>query len=431
MKSLNGKRLLLLGGSMWKEAIRQFADEQGIVLIATGNNSNAGIFQIADESYSIDSTDNHAMKKLILDKNIDGVYMGGSESVISHACEYINDLNLPCYCTKEQWECLQNKKYFKDLCIKHQLPVVSRYDIEPKDVLEKGINLPFPVITKPTDGCGSSGFSVCRDYEEFIQGYNKASENSESGEVIIEDFVDNNGIVVFYTISKGIAYFSGIEDKYPVKYDTTGSYVAGTLIFESKCTTDFRQKYESKIQKLIDDIAIREGSLWIEVFYDGEKYYFNEAGYRYGGTVSIYPVNYLYKYNQVAADIYYALSGESKITGFPSIIKSGIKRAKKYCIYAIHIKPGIIGSIEGIQEICAQTNVVAFPITATVGQKIYDSGTISQVFGFLHFVFDTAEEWKNTIEMALSKLKILNNDNDNLVNVMIDPNNISLISRSL
>ena len=124
---LNGKRLLILGGSLWKEAIRDFAIENGITLIATGNDQTAGIFEIADKKFSVNSTDSEAMKKLIRDARIDGVYMGGSEAVISAACRYINDLGMPCYCTHEQWEYLQNKKNFKELCIRHGLPVVKRY----------------------------------------------------------------------------------------------------------------------------------------------------------------------------------------------------------------------------------------------------------------------------------------------------------------
>ena len=53
---------------MWKDAISDFAKENEIVLIATGNNRNAGIFEIADECYDVDSTDSHGMKCLILEK---------------------------------------------------------------------------------------------------------------------------------------------------------------------------------------------------------------------------------------------------------------------------------------------------------------------------------------------------------------------------
>ena len=112
MKDLSGKRLLLLGGSIWKDAIKQFAEEHRLTLIATGNDMSAGIFEISQEKYNVNSTDIDGMKKLIKEKNIDGVYLGGSESVIAAACQYVNDLKKPCYCTKEQWNFLQNKSNF-------------------------------------------------------------------------------------------------------------------------------------------------------------------------------------------------------------------------------------------------------------------------------------------------------------------------------
>lgn len=254
MENLKGKRLLLLGGSMWKDAISDFAKENEIVLIATGNNRNAGIFEIADECYDVDSTDSHGMKCLILEKKIDGVYMGGSEPVIASACEYLNELNMPCYCTKSQWEFLQNKKYFKEICMAHGLPVVPQYKIAYDEIESKGGNLDYPVITKPADGCGSSGFSVCRNQDELLAGYEIAKKTSASGNVLVEKFVKNDGIVVFYTFSNGKMYFSGIEDKYPVKYEKQGSYVAGAFVFESKCKDEFRQKYEHKLQEMFNHI---------------------------------------------------------------------------------------------------------------------------------------------------------------------------------
>ncbi len=50
---LYGKRLLILGGSLWKKAIKDFADENGIILIATGNDQTAVILEISDEKYNI------------------------------------------------------------------------------------------------------------------------------------------------------------------------------------------------------------------------------------------------------------------------------------------------------------------------------------------------------------------------------------------
>lgn len=420
MKDLSGKRLLLLGGSIWKDAIKQFADENEVVLVATGNDTTAGIFEISQEGYRVNSTDIEGMKRLIKEKKIDGVYMGGSEPIIAAASLYLNELSMPCYCTKEQWDWLQDKSRFKELCIKHGLPVVPKYDVNKENIEIITDTIDFPVITKPTDGCGSNGFSVCQNKKEFIDGYEKAAMNSPTQSVICEKFVKNESVVVFYTFSNGKIYFSGLEDKFPVRYKKQGSYVGGLFVFESKLVTEFRDKFESEIQAMISSIGIKEGSAWIEVFHDGNKYYFNEVGFRYGGSVSVYPVDYFHGINQVAADIYFALTGESVIIGHTSLIPTSLPRKKKYCIYPIHIKSGTIKTIEGIKSIRSMEGVVLLSLTKHEGDFISDTGSFSQTLALVHFVCDDVKECRYMIDEICNKLTIIDTDGNNMINRMLD-----------
>lgn len=411
---LSGKRLLILGGSLWKKAIKDFAVENNITLVATGNDQSAGIFEIADEKYSVNSTDSESMRKLIKDAKIVGVYMGGSEPVIEAACVYLNELGLPCYCTHEQWEYLQNKSNFKELCICNGLPVVPRYSVE--NEVSNAVPLEeYPVITKPTDGCGSSGFSVCHNPDELKKGYEIATKESPTGSVIIEKFVPNDGVVVFYTVSEGRLIFSGLEDKYPVRYEKQGSYVGGLFTFESDLADTFRAFFEERIEKMIRSIGIKEGSFWIEVFHHKDEFYFNEVGFRYGGSASIYPVDYKHGINQVAADIYYALTGKSKTSGFTSLIPEKLPRKKYYAVYPIYCQEGNIQKVIGTDEAASMNNMVTFPVIHSVGSHIADTGSFSQVVALAHFVYDTEKELKETIEEVHKKVKFIGENNENMV----------------
>ena len=416
---LRGKRLLLLGSNVWRNIIRRFADEYGVTLVFAGK-SAAPLDEIADESYRIDSIDHDAMKSFIKTHHIDGVYMGGSELIISHACQYLNELGLPCYCTKEQWETLQNKGKFKELCIKHGLPVVPRYVIDSDHIMDSVPKSAFPVITKPTDGSGSNGFSVCHNAEELVYGYSIASQCSLSGEVLCEKFVKNEGIVVFYSFSEGKMHFALAEDKYPVKYEKQGSYVAGLFLCESKATTVFRSLYENKLSALFKDIGIKEGTIWIEVFYDGKQFYFNEVGFRYGGSFSFYTVDYFRRINQVYSDLYYSLTGKSKLYGFSSLIPESIQRGLNYCIYPIHANPGKITSIQGLNSLQSLHNVVIIPQQKEEGDVIEDSGSFGQVVALVHFTFEDSKECIETINKIHQILHVRNDQNEDMINRMMD-----------
>ena len=418
---LKGKRLLLLGGSTWKEAIKRFAVENDITLIAAGL-WKVGIFDIADECYTIDILDAGMMKAFIKDHNIDGVYMGGAENVISSACQYINELGLPCYCTYEQWNFLQNKANFKELCIKHNLPVVPQYTLNVDNIASSVPSDAFPVITKPADGCGSNGFSVCKNENELVEGYRIASKNSPTNSVICEKFVKNTGVVAFYTFSNGNVIFSGLEDKYPVKFEKHNSYVGGLFTFESKYTACFRNKFNEGVERLFKSIGIKEGSAWIEVFHDGDNFYFNEVGFRYGGSISIYPIDYLTGINQVAADIYYALTGISNPYGHASLIPSDIEKSQHYAVYPIYARAGIIMTVKGLDKLGEK--IVFCTITKKVGSEIVDSCSFNQNVAIVQFVYKDKDELKNTIETIHRHLQILDQNGQNMIISMLDVNKI-------
>ena len=260
--------------------------------------------------------------------------------------------------------------------------------------------------------------------DQLKEGYKNAVNFSASGRVLVEKFVPNEGIVVLYHMCGGKLNFCCIEDKYPVYYKDAGRYVVGMLVFESKHTERFRALYEEKIEKMLNSIGITEGPIWLEVFMDGDDFCFNEVGYRYGGSVTIWPVQYFAGVNEVASDIYYALTGKSKVNNFISIIPNTFNRKKNYCIYSIHLHPGLISRVEGLQEILQMDNVVSIPVAMAIGTDVKHTGTVGQVYAFVHFVFNSKNELKQMINTIHDTLKVYGQDGKNLVNRMLDTNRI-------
>ena len=304
--------------------------------------------------------------------------------------------------------------------------MVPRYDVG-----KSGCSLDndcYPVITKPADGCGSSGFSVCRNGEELARGYEKARLDSPTGSVIVEKFVKNRGVVCFYTISEGKAVFSGLSEKYPVRFEKQGSYVGGLFVYESPREKEFRALFEEKIQALVSFLGIREGPLWIEVFCDGGQYYFNEAGFRYGGSVSVYTIDYLFGINQVASDIYYALTGKSKIFGHPSMIPPTVPKKKHYAVYPIYLGAGRIQNISGLDDLIARENVVTIIEKLGVGDTIKENGSFGQVFALVHFVFDTEAELADCIGWIRETVSVTDEQDRELVLKLLNVSDLTRLN---
>lgn len=421
MVDIRGKKLLLLGSSVWKDLIKSFADYYGVRLFFAGLYP-APLDEIVEEYYRIDTTDPELMIPFVKEHGFDGVYMGGSEFIISHSCAWINQLGLPCYCEKEQWDILQDKSRFKDLCIKFGLPVVPKFAINPESIADSVPPSAFPVITKPTDGSGSNGFSVCNDAEELEKGYRIAVECSPTGSVICEKFVNNKGFVVFFSFSNGQMHFVLSEDKTPVKYEKQGSYVAGLFTCPSNSEKRFLESYENKLKCLFSSIGIREGTIWIEVFKNGDAFFFNEVGYRYGGSFSFYSVDYMSRINQFYADLYYAITGDSQLFGFPSLVPSGVRLGQSYCIYPVHCTSGKICGEKGIESIMKayKAHIVGVPHQKNIGDTIVDSGSFGQVICLFHFVYETRSECKEIVRCIQENFKVIDTKGNNMVNVMLN-----------
>ena len=420
MQDIRGRRLLLLGSSVWKNLIKSFADYYGVRLYFAGLYP-APLDDIVEEYYRVDTTDPEVMIPFVREHKFDGVYMGGSEFIVSHACVWINQLGLPCYCEKEQWDILQDKSQFKKLCIEHGLPVVPQYDINFNDIDHSVPPIDFPVITKPTDGSGSNGFSVCHDAEELERGYRLAAGCSPTGSVICEKFVNNHALVVFFSFSKGEMHFVMSEDKIPVRYERQGSYVAGLFTCPSISESVFKERYEEKIRHLFSSIGIKEGTIWIEIFKNDEDFYFNEVGYRYGGSFSFYSVDYLSGINQFFADMYYATTGDSQLYGFRSLIPGNIKSGFSYCIYAVHCHDGTIVEEIGLEQLKNKypDRIVVIPHQKNVGDTIVETGSFGQVICLFHFIYKTDVERNSIIRDIQSIYKVLDANGNNLVNNII------------
>ena len=412
-EELKGKRLLLLGSSMWRDQIRAIANEYGIHLTFAGN-TPAPLDNVVDEVYRVNSIDHEQIKQFIREHHFDGVYIGGSELIISHACQYLNELHLPCYCTKEQWNALANKSRFKALCKQFGLPCNKSYEIDSPDI-------EYPVVTKPTDSSGSQGISICYNADELRKGYAMAQAAAPSGKALIEKFYKNNdSLMAYYTFSGGRIHSSAVSNRYPVRFDNPDCYVPGLHIYESNHKDDFRRRYEGQLQQMFSYLGLREGTLHMEVFCDGDDYCFNEAGYRYAGQVSFFPINYLTGVNQLEMDIIFALTGHSSLTGHTSLFPADVPRRKYYSMYVAHLAYGKIARIEGLEAFNQRPECVHMCISKSIGEEVNGPRSLNQSLGYIHLVHDTVDELRKLIKELHATVHVIDTEGREMLLEKID-----------
>ena len=409
--TLQGKRLLLLGGSNSTEDIRRFADREGVTLIATAppRFGLTALKAIADEQFDADAVDEQALTALIRGKHIDGVFPGNNEDVMPHAIAAIEAAGLPVYCDGKMWDDCANKAKFKAMCRAAGIPVARTYDPAKPESVE------YPVAVKPADSCGSQGFSICRSPAELEPALQKALPFSRTGTVLIEEYIPYDSSIIHYTLCGGEALFGGLSDKRSMLLGEGGGSVMALQQFPSVWTETYLATLDEKVRAMFQKAGMHDGPVWIEAFNDHGRFIFNEMGYRFGGSMTYHPVRYFTGVDQLELMLRYALGDTTDPMRDVSLIRRDRPAGKHYGILPLHIRPGVIRSVTGEDAVRALPQVYAYVPIHRAGDTIRATGTVSQVFCYLHLLYDDMTDLAATVDQIVRLLRAEDDKGENMV----------------
>lgn len=399
------KSLLVLGGKpIGSINVVEQAKAMGLYTIVTDylepQRSPAKL--IADEAWDISTADIEKLEQMIMKNNVNGIFTGVHEFNIRKMMTLCEHLSLPCYCSTQQWNRLENKENFKKLCAEYGLPITPYYDYEYIRSTGDTSNVEFPVITKPVDGSGSRGFSVCNNAEELMTAIEKALSFSETGKVLIEKCMDyKTSVIINYTVINKQVYFSGISDKYSAKITETGGPIMSFQYYPSLYEKTYLETLDDKAKKMIESLGFDAGVVWIEAFNDNGKFTFNELGLRFGGSLTYLPVQHFYGFSQLDVLMEYAVKGCNSQYSPKRICSDDV-----YCIFPVHVKPGVISKIIGMDKLEASKELVKVVPVHYTGDTIEMWNSAQQVFAYIHYVCTSREKAKEFAKWIMNTLRI-------------------------
>ncbi len=408
MNNLKGKRLLLLGSNLWKDDIKRFADENGIYLIFSGLYPGP-LDEIADEFYRIDTTDSSVMIPFIKEHNIDGIFMGGSELIISKSCDYINQLGYPCYCTKSQWDVLQNKKAFKECCKYYNVPTVPEFSdismLQDKD---------YPVIVKPVDTCSSKGINVCYDDFQLKKAKQHALSVSPTQKIIIERYIENGGITndVYYVAIDGEFYLEAMGDRYVLN----GGLITAAVTFPSIYLDSWIKNIDPMAKDMMRGLGIKNGVIAFQIIPEDEQLYVYECCLRLTGGMTYKMTDAVSGHNSFRLLFNHVLTGTMADDYDLSKI-SPYFNGKKGVSITIPLRIGTICSIQGFNEVKSLKQVVDYTHYYEIGDTIIPKSinTLDQLFARIMIVSDCNADLIRTIKTVRRLVSIKDENGQEMI----------------
>lgn len=409
MLELEGKRLLVLGGTVSTYDVVSHAKELGAYVIVTDYLDGGVSKEIADESYTISTSDLDALEQLVISKQIDGIFTGCSEVNIRFVQELCARMKMPFYATPEQFAVSMNKKRFKEQCRKCGISVAEEYLAQNKEDLDKIRE--YPVIIKPTDGYASKGISICNDVEELREAFEHALQYSKTGEVVVEKYIQGyDDICMYYTIQDGNVTLSAMTDRDVNTQQEGKAPQPNALLFPSRHLDSYMKNLHENVKEFARSLQMQNGTMFIQAFVKGDEFIVFEMGYRLCGANEYVIVS---KENEInTLDMYIQMALTGKFQGWDNTKYDNPYFKNKYCILIPLLKSGKIAScscLDTIREMPEVIHVVQFYQDGEVVPE-ETMGSLVQSLARIYVYAENTEKLKQAIHKVQACLHVEDTD---------------------
>ena len=416
-----GKKLLILCGNIVHVKVVEVAKQMGVYTVVTDALplEDAPAKQIADEALYINVLEIDELVKYCKENKIDGVINFCNDIGQRPHQQICEKLGLPSYGTKEQYFMLTDKNAFKEMCVRYGVDVIPQYSEED---IEKGA-VEYPVLVKPVDSRGSRGQSICYNLKELQEALPTAKKESTNGLAIIEKYMmGKQDFSMSYVFKDGIPYLTRTGDRFLGKSEDGLQKQCIGSISPSRHTRMYLEKVHGRVANALKQIGIKNGTVFMQGFVDGETVRFYDPGFRLPGTEYEKLLLKATGFNLMKQMIALALGGE--IDDYGGRLSNAYNLNNMVSIQLlVAARGGTISKFDGLDEIAQNPNVVTVAQRYFVGQTVPQTGDVKQRICEI-VVLANKEEAKSTVDFIQSKLIVLDENNENMLVSQFDTSNL-------
>lgn len=403
------KKLLILGAYNTEIEIVHAARRMGIYSIVTDYHTDynqAPAKYHADEAWDISWSDLDALSKLCKEHQVDGCLAGFSERRVKCAQQLCDTMGFPFYTDGADTYSVFDKQRFKDICLKSGLAVPKSFNY--------GDDCEFPVIVKPTDNAGSRGISICYTKDELDTAYEHALRQSDNRRALIEEYIEADEVMIFFTVHNGICTLSAMCDRKMKRFSRNIAQLPIGYQYPSKYLASFRENSEHLFQKLIHNLGIRNGLIAFQSFAKDDKFIPFDPTYRLDGTMTYHITEFMNNVNVLERIINYSISGSM---GCDQKIIDLEKPEFPRIAYQIPILlgEGKISRIIGLDKVLEIPEVIHISKRLDLGHECSKLADFSQILCRIHLYSNNEYDLNWSIKRIMNSVDVLDEKGRSMV----------------
>lgn len=274
------KRALLVGSSFSAAPILFLLKKRGFHVSVCGHLKTDPCHQHADASFYIDYSDREALLRLVEAERFDYVVPTCNDYSYMSCAWFAKRLGYPGFDNFEVAEILHTKNKFRYFTQQFGIPVprANRQEVnQPIDVS----GLIYPLLVKPADSFSGRGVTKVLEVSGLGAAVDIARQNSRSGEIVLEEFVDGD----LHSHSAFIYNREIIADFFVDEFCSIYPYQVDCSNHPSRLVTAVQSAVRETIAQLVKKLDLQDGLLHTQFISNGEQYWIIECMRRCPGDL--------------------------------------------------------------------------------------------------------------------------------------------------
>lgn len=406
------KRLMILGSVKYFENLVLTAKNLGVYTIVCDSRENTPAKLICDEAITMDITNLKALKKLAIEKEIDGIITSFTDTLLEPYVYIAHELNLPCILDSKQLISVTNKQIMKKIFIDNNIPTTNFCIIDSKDELYKVKPLNFPLVMKPIDSCGSKGIFFVETLEDILLNIDLCQSYSSNNSVLLEEYYESDEIQGLAWVHNGVSHLLYIGDRELVYPSANRPGKPTRLIYPSKYCYQYENDLINIYQQIATAFNIKNGPIYAQLLVGSDGIKVCEMMTRLPGGCDYLAVQQIANYDIGETLIKYSLNEDIDLD---KIKTSSINLKKTVFALPIFLSSGKVSKLKNIDYIKSQEYISSFLLNSSSDDEISYFGDLRQdygrFFGIANNLFH-ANKIKNFVHSSIS---ILDEHDSNMI----------------
>ena len=207
------EKLLIIGASILQLPAITKAKEAGFYTIVADYNPKAIGVKYADEFYEVSTIDVEGITALAERIRPDGIMTLATDLPMRSLAAATTKIGLPGISYDTAVKATDKGEMIKAFAasgVEHPWFFILK---EKDDLIKSLPKITYPCVIKPTDNAGNRGVSFVNNEAELFSLYDYSLENSHSGDVIIEEYMEGQEVSVEIIVYHGVVHILAVTDK--------------------------------------------------------------------------------------------------------------------------------------------------------------------------------------------------------------------------